>query len=137
MKECTYCEEARHLAVEITKTVLTIEPATENQKAIYPELVSDTNSLWQCRRARISTATHGVPAIEWFTLIAGGAITVFFTYFFGLESLRLQLIMTAMVVILIALNLVLVLLFGYPFQGDLAITNEAFMQDYKIFNNRY
>ncbi|HEY9773854.1 MAG TPA: hypothetical protein V6C81_08590 [Planktothrix sp.] len=125
--------EARQLTVGITKSVIALEPVTPNQQAIFPQMISDADSLWQSRRTRMSTAIHGVPAIEWLTLIIGAVITVFFTYFFGLDNVKLQLTMTCMVAVLIALNLVLVLLFGYPFAGDLAIRPTAFELDQAIF----
>lgn len=58
-----------------------------------------------------------------------------FTFFFGLENLKLQVAMTAMVAMLISLNLYLVLLFGYPFSGDIRIGSEAFKIDLGIFED--
>ena len=53
-------------------------------------------------------------------------VTVAFTYFFKMEHLKIQLIMTAMVSTIIALNLFLVLMFGYPFSGDVKIGPDCF-----------
>ena len=44
--------------------------------------------------------------------------------------------MTAMVSILISLNMFLVLLYGYPFSGELCINPDAFMITRSIFDNR-
>lgn len=129
-----YCPGAQYMAVSLMRNVLDTEPITENQKALYPILVHEANSVWQSRRARINMAVHGVAPAEWVTLIVGGVITVIFTFFFGLENLRLQIVMTSMVAILISLNIYLVLLFGYPFAGDLHISTDAFKIDQGIFD---
>jgi hypothetical protein len=81
-------------------------------------------------------ATHGLPRVEWFVLIIGGIVTVAFTYFFGVENQKVQMIMTCMVSLLISLNLYLVVLFGAPFSGDLCIDSDAFKVDRIIFENQ-
>lgn len=136
MTHAQYSPEARRAAVYLIQDTLGFEPVTENQKAIYPQLVTQATQMWDFRRKRVNYATNGVPAIEWTTLIIGGIITIFFTYFFGLENLRLQMIMTAMVAALICMNLDLLLLFGYPFSGDLCVHGEPFQVDLGIFDDK-
>lgn len=130
------CPVARGTAVEIMKTLVDFEPQTENQKAIYPQLINEATQIWQCRRNRTNAAKHGVPLPEWITLIVGGIVTVFFTYLFGLKTLKMQIVMTVMVTTLISLNIVLVVFFAYPFSGDLNISSQAFEIDRAIFENR-
>jgi len=131
----TYCSVAREMAVDLMAALIDFEPQTENQKALYPQMLQEASQLWQSRQARINIALKGVPAIEWTVLIAGAVITVFFTYFFGLEDLKLQLIMTAMVAMLISLNLMLVLYFGYPFGGSMSIQTDSFKSVQRIFKS--
>lgn len=135
MNQGAYCPVAHRFAVTMMQNLTDFEPVTENQKALYPEMVSKASEIWKCRRARLNMALNGVAPAEWLTLIAGAVITVFFTFFFGLENLKLQIAMTAMVAMLISLNLYLVLLFGYPFSGDIRIGSEAFKIDLGIFEN--
>lgn len=125
--------QARHLAIKLVRTIEEFDPVSEREKALYPALVQEGLSLWDNRRARIITATNGIPAVEWFVVIAGGVVTTIFTYFFGLNSLKSQLVMTALVAVLISLNVYLVLLFGYPYAGDLKVMPEAFEVDRTIF----
>jgi hypothetical protein len=66
-------------------------------------------------------------------LCTGAVITVVFTYLFRLESLRVQVAMTGMIALLIALNLYLVVLFARPFSGDLHIDPVPFLTDLRIF----
>lgn len=136
MDEGTYCPVAQNTAVALIQSLLDFEPQTENQKALYPIMVEEATDIWKSRRQRINMAVNGVQPAEWVTLIAGAAITVFFTFFFGLENLRLQVAMTSMVAVLISLNMYLVLLFGYPFSGDLRISVEPFRIDKEIFDDK-
>ena len=48
------------------------------------------------------------------------------TYFRVLDDLRIQVALTAMVAVLIALNIFLILMFGYPFSGDLRVGPDSF-----------
>lgn len=136
MKSNRHCPEARRTAVRLMQEVIAFEPKSEGEKAIYPLAVDNACQIWQNRRTRTNMAFAGIPTVEWVTLFAGAIITIFFTYFFGLENLPLQIIMTAMVSILISLNMFLVLLYGYPFSGELCINPDAFMITRSIFDNR-
>jgi hypothetical protein len=128
--------EARHTVVRLAKAVQDFEPRTESEKAIYPMIISEALALMDSRRTRIVTATNGIPAVEWAVVVIGGAVTIVFTYFFGLPSAKSQIVMTSMIAILIALNVYLILLFGYPFSGDLKVTPDGFEMDKKIFQGQ-
>ena len=129
--------KAREIIIGINLMLNNFEPQTENQKAMYPILLQSASDTWHARRQRTSYATHGPPMVEWISLLAGSVITVIFTYFFGLDSLKIQMVMTSMVALLISLNLYLFLLFSYPFSGDLRVEPEPFAVDVMIFNHRF
>ena len=121
------------LAKDLLKAIAGIEPDTDNLKAIYPIMLEQSVELRNQRRMRTSLATYDLPAVEWFVLCAGAVITVLFTYLFRLDSLRVQVAMTGMIALLIALNLYLVVLFARPFSGDLHIEPTPFLMDLQIF----
>jgi hypothetical protein len=127
------CPVAQQKAIILMKGLLDFQPATENEKALYPQMVQEGTQFWQNRQTRISMAAKGVPPIEWVVLIIGAITTIVFTYFFGLEDLRLQAIMTAMIAMLISLNLMLFVFFDYPFRGDLSVKTDAFRSVQNIF----
>ena len=66
-------------------------------------------------------------------LIFGGIILVFFTYFFGVENFKMQVLMTALVTLVLALNMVIVAMFAYPFSGDVRVWPIAFKSDLQTF----
>ena len=57
----------------------------------------------------------------WIVLIAGAALSIGFTYFFGLESFASQATMLSFLAILIALGLFVILTLDLPFTGDIAV----------------
>jgi hypothetical protein len=125
--------ETFSMAFRLVRELADFEPGTENLKSVYPLLLAQALELRDERRTRISMALHGLPMVEWLVLCIGAVITVVFTYFFRLESYRVQFVMTGMVALLIALNLYLVVLFAHPFSGDLRVDPHPFIADLKIF----
>ncbi|MBY0548832.1 MAG: hypothetical protein K2W95_16290 [Candidatus Obscuribacterales bacterium] len=69
----------------------------------------------------------------WIILIPGGSFTVIFTYFFAAKNLKVQLLMTTMVALTPALNVLLVFLYGSPFSGALAVKPDAFKLNMQMF----
>lgn len=126
MAEGTYCPIANTKATDLMKSLIGFQPVTEAEKIVYPQILQESSSFWQIRQQRLSLAERSIPGIEWFALIIGASITIFFTYFFGLENLRLQMIMTGLVATLMSLNLVLLLMFAYPFSGVLSLKSQAY-----------
>src|SRR5262249_8280537 len=123
-------------AIDLMQALIDYDPKTDTQKDLYPQMIQEASQFWQNRQARIGMARKGVPAVEWATLIAGALITVLFTYLFGLENTGLQLIMTSMVAMLIALVLTLFVLFAFPFGGDLSIQADTFKQIEEIIDSQ-
>jgi hypothetical protein len=121
-----FAPSARRAAIDLIDAVCGFEPRTEQEQELYAAQVAALCEFWNSRRTRTNTAAHGVPTLEWVVLIVGGVITVSFTYFFKLEHLPIQVVMTAMVAMMIALSLFLVLMFGYPFSGELKVDPSSF-----------
>lgn len=127
----------RSTGVELLKAVISIEPRNDTEQSLYQTMIQQATQFWDNRNFRTTTAVTGLPLIQWVVLIIGGAVTVVFTYFFGLENLKMQIVMTSMVTLSIALNLFLVLMFGYPFSGDLRVNPRGFKIDRAIFRNQH
>lgn len=118
--------KARDFALEMLQQVKQIEPVTENQKAIYPILLSEVSDLLTARRERIKISNFGEPPIEWIMLIAGGIITLTLTFFFTIESHGIHMFMRAVVSLMILMSLYLTYLFGSPFSGDLKVSDDPY-----------
>ena len=119
-------ERARDIALEILQTVKGIEPVTENQKAMFPILLSDVSDLLIARRERTKATNFGEPSVEWIILVAGGIITIVLTFFFTIESHAIHMFMRIAVALTVLMSLYLTFLFGSPFSGDLKVSSDPF-----------
>ena len=133
MSQGGFCPLARDKAVNLMQSLVSFTPQTETEKLLYPIMVQESSVFWQNRQARILSADNHLPLFEWVALVAGAVIVILFTFFFGLENLKLQVIMTAFLAILVSLNFSLLLFFAYPFNGDLMIRKRAFQSTESLF----
>lgn len=126
--------ETRAVALGLMTAVRDWEPGSESEKAVYSATLVAATDLWNARRERLIVSYQGVPALEWFIVVLGGIITIGLTYVFVFEDVRVQLALTSMVTLLIALNIYLIVMFGYPFSGDLRVDPESFQTALSIFS---
>lgn len=81
----------------------------------------DLDELAEARRARLFASSGRLPPSLWLLVLAGGAITVAFTYFFAVPSFRAHCLMVAALAALVGLTLFLIVSLDYPFTGDVAV----------------
>ncbi|MBX9671596.1 MAG: DUF4239 domain-containing protein [Candidatus Obscuribacterales bacterium] len=127
-------DEAHVLTWKMWRLATHLDASTQGDQSIKDRILEELSDLSDNRRTRLVTATHGIAPIMWVLLISGGVFTMVFTYFFGLENIVAQSIMTALIAITLSLNIWLVYLFGYPFSGDVNVTPEAFELNRKLFD---
>jgi hypothetical protein len=118
--------EARRACFELMRAVRDWEPSAESEKTAYGVAEPAAQELRDARRLRILACRRGIPALEWCAVILGRIVTVGLTYFLVLDDPRIQDALTAMVAVLIALNISLILMFAYPFSGDLSVHPDSF-----------
>ena len=68
----------------------------------------------------------GLEPLIWFVLITGGFSTIFFTFLFGAENKKIQIIMAILLSVTISLILFTIMEMDFPFTGDIAISPEPF-----------
>lgn len=123
---------ATQKAVKVWEVYASFNPQTETEKAFYSESLSRMNNAVELRRQRLMDARKGIHPVLWMVLLLGGIITIVFTFFFGSENLRAQLIMTTLLAVLITLILFTILVMDYPFTGDINIQPDALQMLLKI-----
>ena len=111
------------------------EPSTESQKAFYQQMLSAMDEFGDCRRERLLTANNKCSPVLWAVLIVGGLSTTVFTYFFGIDSIKAQALMTVLVSLTLSLNILLVALYSSPFMGDFSVKPIAFEMDLTMFRS--
>lgn len=105
--------------------VLGIRPSDSREPVVVEELVHRLNSLADHRRERLLAARSRMPGLLWAALIAGGAVTIAFTFFFGNRNARAHSLMTAMLAGFITLLLYVIHDVGSPYSGDARIDADA------------
>src|SRR5689334_18113907 len=85
-----------------------VEPQTNRENALYAESLDRLSDVSDSRRLRVYASGDDIPTVIRILLWAGGLITIAFTYFFGVKSLRSQALMTMALVGEIAFMLFLV-----------------------------
>jgi len=123
---------------ELRGTILGLDPPQGAQQvpydqARYNEMLEQLHDLGNARRERLLAAGQGLPPILWVVLILGGAITVGFTYLFGLENSLGHLLMVAALALIISMSLFTVAALDHPFNGDIRIHPGAYENDLERF----
>lgn len=118
---------------QLWSATTTYEPVTQRQSNAQQGLLSAMHSVGDNRRLRVEALHTGLPIELWVVLGLGGFSTILFTYFFGAENFRIQMIMVAMVSLVICLNLFLLATYDDPFSGDVKITSSAFEKQLKLY----
>ena len=75
---------------------------------IEAEILHTANQLYEARRDRLVAAASGIPNVMWAVTLLGGALTVGFSFLFGVPNFRIHLIMTEMLSASLALVIVLI-----------------------------
>jgi len=101
-----------------------VEPQTKRENALYSESLDRLSDVSDSRRLRIFASRDDIPIIIRILLWMGGLITIAFTYFFGVKSIRSQALMTMGLSGEIAFILFLVVALDNPFHGYLRVTPE-------------
>jgi hypothetical protein len=96
------------------------------QVAMINEALTRLNSLYDARRQRILAAQDHIDPTVWAVVLLGAFITIAFTFFFGMESFRIHALMTTGVAMTLALIIVLILAFDYPFRGEVQVPPDGF-----------
>lgn len=101
-------------------------PRNQTEQVFFEESVRKLNELGNLRTIRLIDSKLGVNPILWLVLLFGGVTTIIFTFLFGAESIRAQIVMATLLAVLIFLLLFTILLFDFPFTGGIRISPDAF-----------
>ena len=111
----------------LNTAIATMQPQNPGQAVIEAELLKTWDELYLARSSRLSTVEVHVPAVIWWIIFLGGAITTGYTYLFGFRSFGMHLAMTATMAAILALVVVLIVALDRPFRGDISISPDAFI----------
>ena len=118
---------------ELWRAYLEIDPQTNRENALYQESLSHLNELSASRRLRLYASRDDLPFVIQILLWGGGLITIAFTYFFGVKSIRSQALMTMALTSVVAFLLFLILALDNPFRGYVRVLPEPLRQALERF----
>lgn len=100
----------------------------ESTGPIEAEILHTANQLYEARRDRLVAAASGIPNVMWAVTLLGGALTVGFSFLFGVPDFRLHLIMTGMLSASLSLVIVLIVALDCPFRGQLSVSSDIYQR---------
>jgi hypothetical protein len=119
---------AEELAAKLRSSIQDFAPRTEAKQALQSEGLTQVGDLDENRALRLLEVREGFPPIVWVVLVVEGAITVAFTFLFGMDSLRLHRLAVAALTVVVALILYTVSVLEYPFNDNAQVRPAAFEQ---------
>jgi hypothetical protein len=117
----------------VLKPVIKLRKLAPRDSFFVDKAVEDSTAVSQTRRTRIEESSATLPGPLWLALLAGGALTIGFTFFFGLESFNAQAMMVSALAVIIGLCLFVILDFDLPFSGQTAIKPTSLTSDLDEF----
>ena len=124
---------ADSLVSQLRLKILEFDPHTEGGQVLYESGLTQFHDAADARRSRLLEVREGIPHLLWVVLVAGGVITVSFTYLFGLKSNRAHAVMVAALTLVICGILFTIGEFDHPFSGVVEIQPEAFKEVLRSF----
>jgi hypothetical protein len=115
------------------KAVNQLNSASAPEAGYFPRALDDVSSVSIGRHTRVGDSASKLPVALWIVLLAGGALTIGFCYFFSLKSFRAQAAMVSMLAILIGLCVFVILALDLPLSGDVAVQPTALQEEIDSF----
>ncbi len=120
--------EVEGLMRKIWSLYTTYQPKNSTEQSFFDESVRKLNSFRELRRQRIMDSKTGINPLLWFVLIAGALAIISFTFLFGTENLKAQIVMGVLLSAIISLILFTILSLDFPFTGSVTISPAPFKQ---------
>lgn len=104
------------------------------QKTWYQESITKLDDLMNARLEREFNSWDHLGSMMWSLLLSGAVVTILFMFFFGLENLRSQMLMTALLAGYLAFILFLVFSLDHTFKGPEKTTPVVMEQLSELFD---
>ena len=97
--------QAQGAADDLRGSIQSFEPQTMGEQALYAQMLTKIDELYENRELRLLQSHEGVPPLVWTVLVITGVVTVAFTYLLETESLRTHVLRVAALTAVVALSL--------------------------------
>lgn len=126
--------KADDILQDLWKSYENIDLQNETTKIWYEQTIAKLDRLMNARLAREFYSWEHLSSMMWTVLLVGAMVTICFMFFFGLENLRMQMTMTALLTGYLAFILYLVFSLDHVFQGAMHVTPKAFEETLAVFD---
>jgi hypothetical protein len=123
-----FSDQGHPIFTRLWHDVVGYQPKNDADSMFLSQMVTELQAAGDARHSRLLAARSSYDPAIWIVIGAGSVIVVVFTYFFGVQNIKMQALMTALVTIVVTLNLVAIDMFGTPFSGDVRVSSRAFQQ---------
>ena len=113
------------ISMDAIDAVAGFKPADAGQSNAQNATIEQLNVLHDARQRRIASNQAGISWFEWLVLWCGALCIIGFCWLFGGARPRIQMIMTATVVVMIASTMVLLFELQYPFRSNIGVGPQA------------
>ena len=110
----------------LERTIRGVEPQTTKQQIVFAESLRRLNDVSDLRSSRTIQSSSGLPGLLYFVLLVGAVLLIGFSFFFRMDHGGVQMVLTSILAVFIALLLFLVFELDYPFSGATGISPEVF-----------
>ena len=88
--------------------------------------IDQLNLISQARSRRYNYYQQDLPSVVWTVIYLGCLMTIGFSYFFGSNVFRAQVLMCGFFSILLGMTILAILELAHPYQGVVTISNEPY-----------
>jgi Protein of unknown function (DUF4239) len=113
-------------AHELWSTVLSYHPTDSREQMLMDKSIDQLNLVSQARSERYNYYEQDLPSVVWTVIYLGCLMTIGFSYFFGSNVFRAQVLMCGFFSILLGMTILAILELAHPYQGVVTISNEPY-----------
>lgn len=135
MRRGDHSVEAYHAGYAVLNTITAFHPKESEVIMLQSHALDSANAFLDYRRQRLAANDDGIPGLVWAALIFVGCIVVIFSYYFRVDNAFEQRLMVAALASVIAVVMLLIAEFDYPFRGDIAVKPTALQHAWNSMHN--
>src|SRR5271163_2426761 len=98
----------------------------EYSHRVIDKSIDQLNLISQARSRRYNYYQQDLPSVVWTVIYLGCLMTIGFSYFFGSNVFRAQVLMCGFFSVLLGMTILAILELAHPYQGVVTITNEPY-----------
>lgn len=118
--------EAESAAVDLLKSLLTVTPKTDGEKAFYASLVKSADLFLEKRHERIDAIESVLTEPLRFFLVLGIFIITFLLSLLSERDKGVHVVCVSLVIMVIAFNVSIAFNLDYPFSGEMSVSSAPF-----------